>query len=142
QTGLAIDLGLNQENIDFICPDFPYEGICQKFRTVAARFGFIQRYKEEKEKITGISHEPWHFRYVGSPHSELMERMDMSLEEYVEYLKEFPYDGKRLCANVMNQDFEVFYVPEACGYDLDFPEHVVYEVSGNNADGYIVTLWR
>ena len=29
----------------------------------AAKYGYIQRYKEEKEEITGISHEPWHFRF-------------------------------------------------------------------------------
>ena len=32
QTGLAVDLGLRSETIDFLRPDFPYEGICQKFR--------------------------------------------------------------------------------------------------------------
>ena len=32
QTGLAIDLGANEEEIDFICPDFPYSGICHEFR--------------------------------------------------------------------------------------------------------------
>ena len=36
QTGLAIDLGLTQPNIDFLRPYFPYEGICQTFRERAA----------------------------------------------------------------------------------------------------------
>lgn len=35
QTGLAIDLGLNKEKIDFIRPDFPYDGICGTFRRFA-----------------------------------------------------------------------------------------------------------
>ena len=35
QTGLAVDLGLRSETIDFLRPDFPYEGICQKFREQA-----------------------------------------------------------------------------------------------------------
>lgn len=59
QTGLAIDLALNKKDVDFICPDFPYEGICDEFRQAAPDYGFIQRYAENKEKITGISHEPW-----------------------------------------------------------------------------------
>lgn len=49
QTGLAIDLALNEGNIDFICPKFPYYGICQNFRNIAPKYGFIERYKDEKE---------------------------------------------------------------------------------------------
>ena len=44
QTGLAVDLGLRSETIDFLRPDFPYEGICQKFREQAVFHGFILRY--------------------------------------------------------------------------------------------------
>ena len=84
QTGLAIDLALKKEKVDFICPEFPYTGICQKFRERAAAFGFIERYRREKEVITGISQEPWHFRYVGTPHAEFMERHGLCLEEYWE----------------------------------------------------------
>ena len=79
QTGLAIDLALKKEKVDFICPEFPYTGICQKFRERAAAFGFIERYRREKEVITGISQEPWHFRYVGTPHAEFMERHGLCL---------------------------------------------------------------
>ncbi|MBS3681066.1 M15 family metallopeptidase [Ornithinibacillus massiliensis] len=67
QTGLAIDLGERAENIDFIRPHFSYSGIAGKFRREAAKFGFIERYGLDKEAVTGISHEPWHFRYVGYP---------------------------------------------------------------------------
>ena len=83
QTGLAIDLGLRQPDIDFIRPAFPYEGICQKFRELAPAFGFIERYPAGKEHITGIAHEPWHFRYVGTPHSEIMTFKGLTLEEYL-----------------------------------------------------------
>ena len=69
QTGLAVDLGLQKENIDFIRPDFPDEGICARFKAQAPSGGFIQRYKKGKENITGIADEPWHFRYLGCPHA-------------------------------------------------------------------------
>ncbi len=84
QTGLAIDLGLCKEEIDFICPDFPYEGICQKFRQMAPDYGFVERYPAGKEKVTGIGHEPWHFRYVGRPHARIMTDRGLVLEEYLE----------------------------------------------------------
>lgn len=86
QTGLAIDLGLKSEAMDFIRPDFPYSGICQTFRSKAAQYGFIQRYPKGKEHITGIAHEPWHFRYVGVPHAAIICEKGITLEEYHEEL--------------------------------------------------------
>ena len=82
QTGLAIDLGLRGSEVDFIRPDFPYEGICQRFRKRAAAFGFVERYPAGKETVTGIAHEPWHFRYVGTTHALEMVRRGLTLEEY------------------------------------------------------------
>lgn len=83
QTGLAIDLGLRGVELDFIRPAFPYEGICQVFRERAADFGFVERYPAGKEPITGIAHEPWHFRYVGLSHAREMVRRGVVLEEYL-----------------------------------------------------------
>lgn len=85
QTGLAIDLGLNQGEIDFIRPYFPYDGICGEFRKAAPEFGFVERYGRDKEEITGIAYEPWHFRYVGTPHAEIMTKKGMALEEYTAF---------------------------------------------------------
>ncbi|MBO4904774.1 MAG: M15 family metallopeptidase [Lachnospiraceae bacterium] len=48
-----------------------------------ADYGFILRYPEGKEEITGIIYEPWHFRYVGQQYAkDIMER-GVCLEEYV-----------------------------------------------------------
>lgn len=82
QTGLAIDLGLGDGDVDLIRPAFPYEGVCQRFRELAPAFGFIERYPAGKESVTGIAHEPWHFRYVGRPHGESITRQGLCLEEY------------------------------------------------------------
>ncbi len=84
QTGLAIDLGLRQPEIDFIRPSFPCEGVCQRFRELAPAFGFIERYPAGKESVTGIAHEPWHFRYTGTPYAEELTRRKLTLEEYLE----------------------------------------------------------
>ena len=65
ETGLAIDLARAARNIDFIRPHLPYDGACGRFRALAAKYGFIQRYRAEKTAVTGIACEPWHFRYVG-----------------------------------------------------------------------------
>lgn len=86
ESGLAIDLAAAAPDIDFICPDFPRSGICQKFREKAPSYGFIQRYPREKEAVTGISEEPWHFRYVGMPHSRIITERGLALEEYIRLL--------------------------------------------------------
>ena len=46
-------------------------------------WGFILRYTEEKENITGFLAEPWHFRYVGVEHSIPMRDSGLCLEEYL-----------------------------------------------------------
>lgn len=51
------------------------------------RFGFILRYPADKEDITGVKWEPWHFRFVGREAATQMHEKNMCLEEYVEYLK-------------------------------------------------------
>ncbi|MFZ2539052.1 MAG: D-alanyl-D-alanine carboxypeptidase family protein [Oscillospiraceae bacterium] len=143
-TGFAINLGLKKDVINFICPDFPYEGICDRFRKTAPQYGFIERYQSLKEMITGIAHEPWHFRFVGYPHSEIIMEHGLSLEEYIEYIKKYTYEGKHLEVTIGRQKAEVFYVPFLFlgQIELCIPDNCLYEVSGNNVDGFIITLWR
>ena len=47
------------------------------------RYGFIQRYPEDKTDITGISHEPWHYRYVGKEAAKEIYESGLCLEEYL-----------------------------------------------------------
>ena len=143
QTGLAIDLGENKEDIDFICPDFPYTGIFAKFRNRAPRYGFIERYQKGKEKITGIAHEPWHFRYVGYPHAEIIQQMDMCLEEYIEFIKRYRFENEHFVFPHKGMAIEIFYVPAGGDYmSVEIPQGIVYQASGNNVDGFVVTLWK
>ena len=53
----------------------------------AEDYGFILRYPEDKEDITKIEYESWHWRYVGEEHAKKMNELDMCLEEYIEYLE-------------------------------------------------------
>lgn len=143
QTALAIDLGLNRENIDFIRPDFPYDGICEAFRNTAPDYGFVQRYTKDKEKITGIACEPWHFRYVGYPHSKIMTKLGLCLEEYIEYVKRFNKTHRLVHKFSDSISIEIFYVPSQGKESvIELPKNSVYQISGNNADGFIITVWR
>ena len=50
----------------------------------AARFGFTLRYMPEKQEITGIIYEPWHFRYVGREAAAYMMDNRLTLEEFTQ----------------------------------------------------------
>ena len=67
--GLAVDL-LGEEAIAW-------------FTKYCWDYGFILRYTEEKENITGIVDEPWHFRYVGTEVSLDLRDSGLCLEEYL-----------------------------------------------------------
>ncbi len=137
QTGLAIDLGKARAEIDFIRPDFPYSGVCQRFRRAALRYGFIERYPQDKEPVTGISHEPWHFRYVGAPHAHIMHERGLCLEEYTALLRR----EEVRCRLENGRTARVFYVPCAGEHtECTLPDGCC-QISGNNVDGFVVTAW-
>lgn len=137
QTGLAVDLAESSEDIDMLRPLFPYAGVCGDFRKLAAKYGFIERYGQDKEHLTGISHEPWHFRYTGYPHSLIMQEKGLCLEEYIRFLRAYPYKGDHLHFS----QTEVFFTDMESAAELKLPEDCT-QISGNNVDGFIVTIWR
>ena len=143
QTGLAIDLGQAGPDLDFICPDFPYCGICQEFRRRAVDYGFVERYRAGKESVTGIAHVPWHFRYVGRPHAAIMMQRDLVLEEYHSFLKNFPLGCTPLCWKEGKGDWEIVFVPlQGAQTCIPWGENGSWAVSGNNEDGFILTSWK
>ena len=144
QTGLAIDLGERRESIDFIRPDFPDSGVCESFRRRAPEFGFIERYPKGAESITEIAWEPWHFRYVGYPHSMIMSGMGLTLEEYHEFLKRYPYGGQPFVFVGGGRKIEISYLAatELKKAELSKERAAFCSASGNNMDGFVISLWR
>jgi zinc D-Ala-D-Ala dipeptidase/carboxypeptidase len=142
-TGLAIDLAEDAESIDYICPSFPDTGICRLVKQKAESYGFVQRYQEGKAGITGISPEPWHYRFVGTPHAVLMNQNGLCFEEYIEFLRRFPVDGSHLMTRDYNRYVEIYFV-EVTKQTVKVPVPVgkAYQVSGNNVDGLIVTVFH
>lgn len=81
QTGLAVDLGNNDNTCDLdICfADTPGgKWLSQN----SYKFGFIIRYQNNKANITGYQFEPWHLRYVGTDIAKDLHGSDRTLEEY------------------------------------------------------------
>ena len=47
------------------------------------KYGFILRYPADKQHITGIIYEPWHYRYVGKEYSKIIYDSGLCLEEWL-----------------------------------------------------------
>ena len=72
-------------SFDITVPGVSFKGTAQAkwLAEHCWEYGFILRYTEEKESITGFLAEPWHFRYVGTEHSIPMRDSGLCLEEYL-----------------------------------------------------------
>lgn len=126
QTGLAIDVYL------------PYYAGMAILKTEAGRwindhaytYGFIVRYPSYGTAETGFPFEPWHLRYVGEPHAEIMAKGCLTLEEYVPMLAPgaFYRYGDYL---ISRQKGDIFDVPS------EFQRAVV---SADNTGGWILTF--
>ena len=109
-----------------------------------ADYGFILRYPEGKEDITKIQYEPWHFRYVGKVHAKYMTDCGITLEEYTDLLRtKYTYDGEHLQYSDGSTNYEIYFVPSDDGADttnVPVPSGYDYAISGNNVDGFVVTV--
>ena len=145
-TGLCVDLGIYTD--DGVMLEIGEEETYTEFLNACVRHGFILRYETEKYSLTRIYGEEWHFRYVGFPHAYYMSVRNLCLEEYIPMLSTFPYDGDHLFfTDSDEQNWEIYYVPAQGSADTDLtsvpvPADAPYTVSGNNIDGFIVTVQR
>lgn len=74
-TGLAVDFNT-------VSDSFADTEEYRWLQAHAADYGFVQRYTVDKEDITGIDAECWHYRYVGTENAKEMQTLGLCLEEY------------------------------------------------------------
>ncbi len=77
QTGLAFDVTVETNDGFESTPQYAW------LMQHAHEYGFIQRYPANKSDVTGISYEPWHYRYVGVDAAGRMHRTGQTLEEFL-----------------------------------------------------------
>lgn len=153
-TGLVIDFTTyDGKTYD----DFTGEGDYAWILNNCDKYGFVNRYPKGKEKLTFIDNEPWHFRYVGVPHASIMKDYDFCMEEYIDFIKNYTIDTGMFLKEMPNgAKYLVYYVPmvHAESTAIYFPlkedplypddtskwQPYPYEISGNNVDGFIVTV--
>lgn len=83
QSGLCVDM----HTLSSAGQAFKNEAEAKWLAENSYKFGFVLRFPEDKQDVTKIIYEPWHFRYVGRYHAKKMYDLKMCLEEYTEYLK-------------------------------------------------------
>ena len=76
-TGLAFDMTVPNTSMFLSTPQ------CAWLHEHCWEYGFILRYTDEKQQITGFAGEAWHIRYVGTEHSLAMQQSGQCLEEYL-----------------------------------------------------------
>ncbi|MEK4145326.1 M15 family metallopeptidase [Paenibacillus sp. FSL M7-0547] len=128
--GLSLDIGSSQAEMS----KAPEGKWLQKN---AWKYGFILRYPKDKTEITGIKYEPWHFRYVGLPHSAIIHEKGLVLEQYLDFLKE----NKEISTTVDGKAYTVSYFPVSKYTTIKIPQEGQYMTSGDNMDGIIVTTY-
>ncbi|HFK1753628.1 TPA: D-alanyl-D-alanine carboxypeptidase family protein [Bacillus cereus] len=127
--GLSLDIGSTQKKMEK-APEGKW------IEENVWKHGFILRYPKNKSNITGIQYEPWHIRYVGLPHSAIMQKKNFTLEEYLEFLKE----EKEISTEVEGKKYTVSYYKVSGNMKVNVPANKQYAISGNNMDGVIVTV--
>lgn len=150
QTGLAFDFDLNLSDGGKAGINYDGEGDYSWINNNCGQYGFILRYRENREDVTGYLYEPWHFRYVGLPHAQYIEDHDITLEEYMAFLHTHTTENAILMEDHDGTQWCIYYVPadEDGETNVPVPKNYSFEISGDNMvndstegyGGYIVTV--
>jgi len=133
QLGLAVDILTSNNDFASIVGSPEAAWLAEN----APRFGLILRYPVDKQHITEVPYEPWHFRYVGRVHAWYMGQNNFVLEEYIAYLQ--TNSGYQVTLD--GRDYYVLYQQPRNGV-IFVPEDMNFNISSTNIGGYIVTAWR
>lgn len=123
QTGLAFDVGdaaHSGYNLQTSIDQFP--GV-QWMMQHCAEYGFILRYPEGKEKITGYQYEPWHFRYVGVEAATAIMSSGLTLEEYLGVAQTDASAGRQTAIGRSDNSVRI---------DGKYSKVASYNIGGNN----------
>lgn len=87
QTGLAVDISTSDKRCYLEADCFISLLESQWLAQHAYQFGFILRYPNGKEGITGYHYEPWHYRYVGKDLADALFKSGLTLDEALPYIE-------------------------------------------------------
>ena len=93
--------------------------------------------------ITGYYYEPWHYRYVGIPHAIYMKQNNLCLEEYLDKIKNNKKENPLTVSAEDGTTWSMWYekaYEDGNVTQIAIPKDCDYEISGNNVDGFIITV--
>ena len=138
-TGLGVALMYEKDGTGYdLSLDSKYDWLYENCH----KYGFIVRYPDGKEDVTGIEEYNYYFRYVGVAHATYMQKEDLCLEEYLEVLKEHDEDNSLTIRGADGNKYEVYYVTVDGNTTVKYPTNYAYTVSGTNEGGVVVTVDR
>lgn len=108
----------------------------------AYKYGFIKRHTSAKVSVTGQPEDVGHYRYVGYPHSYIMNEQNLCLEEYIIMISQYTANGEHYLVTAEDgHTYEIYYVAsEGDITNVTVPASLPYTVSGDNYSGFIVTV--
>ena len=143
ESATALDVQLhvkrNDGGYEYVSNVSPYAWIFEHM----ASYGYVLRYPDDKTDITGYKGGYTAIRYVGVPHAAYMYENNLVLEEYLELLKNSYSFGKGVLEySTTELSYQIYYFPasKTGTTEVPVPKTGSYEISGNNDDGFIVTV--
>jgi len=159
-TGFAMDFGamVNGVHHTFDYREPNHHEPTKWFALNSYRFGFVLSFPEDRVEEGGTIYEPWHYRYVGYPHSHIMFDNNWPLSEYLEELRSYT-SSRPLKVEYDNYSYEIYFTTDSeiiitydtLGIDASADTDIItsqvqaalsdrISISGNNIDGFIVTI--
>ncbi len=140
-TGYILALSIYKNGVN--TPLTPADPTFGWFYDHAHEYGFVARYRDEKANFTDVTNYIECFRYVGKLNAYVMKQNNFCLEEYIEHLKGYTFEGKHFeVTDESGAKYEMYFVPTSNGEltTIPVPTTKDYTISGTNAGGFVVTV--
>ena len=110
-----------------------------------AKYGFINSFPNDTDSSfvhdEGTSQRSIQFRYVGVAHATYMTNNGLTFEEYISKIETYSHEKPLSIKGADGNNYSVYFVEsEGDRTHVNVPENYEYEISGNNKNGFIVTV--
>lgn len=126
QLGLAIDLSV----LSHTTSSFANTPAGAWMRENSWKYGYILRYQSGKMNHTKIINEPWHYRYIGIPHAQILYENNWCYEEYINYL----HENGSYTLTTENETYTIYWTQDTTAEYTG-----IRDISSDNAGGWIIT---
>ncbi len=135
QVGLAVDFAIPGV---VLTEEFKNTPAGKWLESNSYKYGFVLRYTKEQTAITNIIFEPWHFRYIGYPHSEILFKEKIVFDTYIEALRE---EKVKYFQAEDGNDYIIWLLSGTLKPEkLEFNTSNGIGVSSDNGDGIVLTM--